>query len=236
MPKQLIKSVRDPVSDETVFCFPPAATQPSQEDITKAITTSKLLAKQLGKPGIWKPAIATDGFIIGKYRRILLGTRTGRSRIYVTTSKHILILGSSKTELIDNFWTKTTYLSGRTVYSRGAFSVPKRYVYETPRSLKEILMFRNLEVRRILLERFGIEKIANEPQVVVLNHNFNEIENSWELLLALQDTAEKLFLCGCPSTGRRYILFVTQSVFSCKAAQKELWGRLPATVRMIGRS
>lgn len=234
MPKQLIKSVIDPVSGETVFCFPPAALQPTQVDLTNAVEACRAFAKQNGKVGLWRPAIITDYSVRATNpRKVLVRCNTPKRYVF-TTSKYIMIFGVVQREIIDNFWTKYTYLSGRTTYARGWFTVPKQYVYETPKSLKEILMFRNVEIRRILLERFGIDRLVDEPGITVLDRRFNEIENSWELLLSLGE--DRLFLCGCPSTGRRYILFVSNEVSNCKDAQKELWGTLPAAVRIIGRS
>jgi len=90
-----------------------------------------------------------------------------------------------------------------------------------PRNIRigEILRETNAELRRVLLERFGLERFLTEANAQVLDVD-KDAGGERNLLRVFIAGGEDLVyvLVHCPSTGRRYILRVPPTMKTCREA------------------
>jgi hypothetical protein len=86
-------------------------------------------------------------------------------------------------------------------------------------TISEILAESNSELRRVLLERFGLERFLTEANPEVLDQD-RDVGGERKLLRVPMEGDEALVcvLVLCPSTGRRYILRVPPTMKSCRQA------------------
>jgi hypothetical protein len=86
-------------------------------------------------------------------------------------------------------------------------------------TVEEILAERNSELRRILLERFGLERFITQANAQVLDVD-RDAGGERKLLRVPIEGDEDLVcvLVHCPSTARRYILRVPPTMKTCRAA------------------
>ncbi len=82
-----------------------------------------------------------------------------------------------------------------------------------------VLEEENIERRRIMLERMGIEKFMTEADAIIL-HQDRDAGGERSLLTVPIDNDEDLVCLNvlCPSTGRRYIIRVPPTITTCHAA------------------
>jgi hypothetical protein len=86
-------------------------------------------------------------------------------------------------------------------------------------TIAEILTESNSELRRVLLERFGLERFMTEASPEVLDQDRDK-GGERKLLRVPMEGDEDLvcILVLCPSTGRRYILRVPPTMKTCRQA------------------
>ena len=86
-------------------------------------------------------------------------------------------------------------------------------------TVAEILSESNSELRRVLLERFGLERFLTEANPEVLDQD-RDAGGERKLLRVPMEGDEALvcILVLCPSTGRRYILRVPPTMKTCRQA------------------
>ena len=86
-------------------------------------------------------------------------------------------------------------------------------------TVAEILAESNSELRRVLLERFGLERFLTEANPEVLDQD-RDVGGERKLLRVPMEGDEALvcILVLCPSTGRRYILRVPPTMKTCRQA------------------
>jgi hypothetical protein len=86
-------------------------------------------------------------------------------------------------------------------------------------TVNEILSETNAELRRVLLERFGLERFLAEAAAEVLDED-RDSGGERKLLRVPMESGEDLVcvLVICPSTSRRYILRVPPSMQTCRQA------------------
>jgi hypothetical protein len=86
-------------------------------------------------------------------------------------------------------------------------------------TVEEILAERNSELRRILLERLGLERFITQANAQVLDVD-RDAGGERKLLRVSIEGDEDLVcvLVHCPSTRRRYILRVPPTMLTCRAA------------------
>lgn len=84
---------------------------------------------------------------------------------------------------------------------------------------KEVLAERNAEVRRVKLERMGLDRFLAEAKPEILDED-GDRGGARQLLRVELDGDEPLVcvLVGCPSTGRRYTLRVPPDMTTCRQA------------------
>jgi hypothetical protein len=86
-------------------------------------------------------------------------------------------------------------------------------------TVKEILSETNSELRRVLLERFGLERFLSKAKAEVLDED-RDFGGERKLLRVPMVGGEDLVcvLVLCPSTSRRYILRVPPTMRTCRQA------------------
>lgn len=95
------------------------------------------------------------------------------------------------------------------------------WVFEEPKKLnvESIDKESNIEVRRILIDRYGVDKYLQEKQAEVVD--FEVGENLTRSLIRISD--EELYLCGHDgSTDRVYYMSVPPNSKSCKEAHENI--------------
>jgi hypothetical protein len=86
-------------------------------------------------------------------------------------------------------------------------------------TVAEILGERNAELRRVLLERFGLERFMREANPRVLDRDRDAGGERQLLHLTLEGDEDLVCVSvSCPSTGRRYLLRVPPSMRTCRQA------------------
>jgi hypothetical protein len=98
--------------------------------------------------------------------------------------------------------------------------VSRRIVFH-PESLTaaEILAERNAELRRVMIERFGYERLLAETQAVELDRDSDP--GGERRLLSIPLDGDEDIVCvsvQCPSTGHKFILRVPPNMQSCRQA------------------
>jgi hypothetical protein len=98
--------------------------------------------------------------------------------------------------------------------------VPYRVVFEPATiTLHQIVTERNQELRRVLLERMGLERFVQLSHAQVLDRD--EDPGGLRQLLRIRFEDEEDIVCvvvHCPSTGHRYVLRVPPHMRSCREA------------------
>jgi hypothetical protein len=86
-------------------------------------------------------------------------------------------------------------------------------------TLQEILAEKNVERRRVLLDRFGMSRFMQEAKAQVLDSD-TDLGGPRQLLKVDLSEDEPLvaLACRCPSTGRQYFLRVPPTTQSCHQA------------------
>ena len=83
---------------------------------------------------------------------------------------------------------------------------------------KEILGERNAELRRVMLERFGLEKFFQSVKHDVVDTDTDPGGERRLLRLRFEDEDLLVLAVACPSTGRRYFIRVPPFVRECHQA------------------
>jgi hypothetical protein len=96
-------------------------------------------------------------------------------------------------------------------------------------SLRQIRRERNVEVRRIRIERYGWDRYLARVGAVVVDRRRNDVEATQETLLRAPD-GETVLVCACPSTARVYVLAVPPDIPTCERAQEWVSGGLAGRI------
>ena len=86
-------------------------------------------------------------------------------------------------------------------------------------TIEEILNERNLELRRVLIERVGLEWFVEHARATVIDRD-TDAGGDRQLLKIPFDLAEDVLYVQvqCPSTGKRYLLRVPPTMSTCRQA------------------
>jgi hypothetical protein len=98
--------------------------------------------------------------------------------------------------------------------------VSHRAVFE-PHKLDaaEIMGERNAEIRRVMIERFGYERLLDQLQADILDRDMDA--GGERRLLRVEIPGDEPLVCvsvSCPSTGHRFVLRVPPTMRSCRQA------------------
>jgi hypothetical protein len=94
-------------------------------------------------------------------------------------------------------------------------------------TVREILRETNVELRRVLLERVGMEWFCANAQAQVVDSDFDSGGERRLLRVVFSGGEDEDVVClevRCPSTGRRYLLRVPPQSSSCERAAAWLAG------------
>lgn len=117
------------------------------------------------------------------------------------------------------------YADGTELYAIHGVVVPKRVVM-TPHKLriKEIQEEGNTEIRRVMLERFGVARFLEEARCHVVDKRIDPLTGFPEVLYHLGDqVGHSMFECTDPSTGRVYHLSVPTNLSSHTCVDAQRW-------------
>lgn len=134
-------------------------------------------------------------------------------------------------------------IHGNFEYWLNGIQVPSKVVMDPQLiTLKEIQQQQNIEVQRLMIEKFGWLKFAQETKSAIIDSATDAITGTKELLIDLKDTGlnqrewRKGLICSCPSTGKVFCVEVPFATKYCRDAQQWLKGNRMSKTRMIGAS
>jgi hypothetical protein len=97
-----------------------------------------------------------------------------------------------------------------------------REIIESPETLtvERILGEQNTEVRRVMIEKVGLEKFFSDANATEIHHDVDGCGNPrWLLRITLpNDEALVAIHLTDPSTGRKYLLRVPPDISNCQEA------------------
>ncbi len=99
-------------------------------------------------------------------------------------------------------------------------SVPRRVVF-APETLtaEEIFAERNAEIRRVMMERYGYERLIEAPTVELLDRDRDAGGERRLLRVPLPDDEDLVLVAvTCPSTGHQFVLRVPPAMTTCRQA------------------
>ena len=83
----------------------------------------------------------------------------------------------------------------------------------------EVLLERNAERRRVLLDRYGYSRFMQDAKAAILNRDTDPGGPRQLLKVAMKDDEDLVALsCFCPSTGRQYMIRVPPQTRTCHQA------------------
>lgn len=92
-------------------------------------------------------------------------------------------------------------------------------IVENPQdmTIEELNNIENLEIKRLSIERFGLEQYITRSNCKIIDKGTNDIEGTVESIFATNDLR---YFCGaCKSTGRMYFILIPNEVATCKEAR-----------------
>lgn len=122
------------------------------------------------------------------------------------------------------------YSDGFRVWAWHGFTVDKR-VIEKEVTLEDIQKEENVEIRRILTERYGEQKYLLDSGAEVIDMDSDEHNGTRALM---QMDQRRWLVVADPSTGRTYSMEVPSNTNSCISANEYLSGNLAGT--QLGRT
>lgn len=146
--------------------------------------------------------------------RLILNDCPGLDHIpdWITVSNTVDVANSGIRNLPDSLKHCHILWRGVTIDERIAFR-PESITAE------EILTERNVERRRVLIERFGLERFLGNVKHEILHHDWDRGGERNLLRLSFRDDEELCVLSvSCPSTGRRYFIRVPPRIRTCHEA------------------
>ena len=99
-------------------------------------------------------------------------------------------------------------------------------IIEFPESItiEQIENEKNLEVQRIMIERFGIDKYIEKQNADILDEDNLGLQGSCDRKLIKIKNNTKWLVCSDGTTGRIYHISVPNEVMNCKEAHSEICG------------
>src|SRR3990167_5349038 len=117
------------------------------------------------------------------------------------------------------------YPDGWGIYSINGVTVPEIVVkYPEKITINMIQAEKNLEIQRIMVERFGVDKYLIETGAEVIDTDIRGIEGGGARCLLHEKSGRQWLICTDGSTERIYYLSVSDNAKSCKSAHEELCG------------
>ena len=116
-------------------------------------------------------------------------------------------------------------LAGRCQLAWRGMIVPADFVFH-PETLPpaRILEERNVELRRVMMERVGFENVLRKTGATIIDEDTDPGGVRRLVKLSIAHRQHYFLHCRCPSTGREYLLRVPPSARTCRAAAAWLAG------------
>ena len=117
------------------------------------------------------------------------------------------------------------YPDGWAIYAWHGVRVPEKVIlFPESITLQEIEKELNLEIQRIMIERYGADKYLEEVKAEELDCDNLGLEGSHERILFRDNKDRNWLLCSDGSTGRVYTLAVDDRAKTCKQAHESICG------------
>ena len=101
-------------------------------------------------------------------------------------------------------------------------------------TIQEIQAEKNLEVQRVMIERFGVEKYLEKIECEVIDTDIRGIEGGGARCLLREKNGNQWLVCTDGSTERVYHLSAPKESKTCKDAHEALSGFSEAKIKMEG--
>ena len=126
------------------------------------------------------------------------------------------------------------YANGSQVWYFNGVEVTEQIVmHPETLTVEQIRKKRNLEVRAIMVERFGWLRYLQESDAQLIDKRDNVVENTKEALY--KGLGDRRLVVTCP-TGRVFVLGVPSRIKTCEEAQKWLGNQGRKKINVIGRT
>lgn len=124
---------------------------------------------------------------------------------------------------------------GEKLYAIEGFFVDEQLVMRpSEQTMEQIHEEKNLEIRRIRIERYGWEQYLKASEAKVIDKRRNDIDGGcFEALCSVPGLKARVLLCTCP-TGRVFNLLVPEATKTCQEAKDYLKGN--PNLNDIGRT
>lgn len=118
---------------------------------------------------------------------------------------------------------------GRALFYIEGVQVPSKVVLQPDKlTIDDINGESNEEVKRIITERYGLERYITEVADEVLDQRKNEIDFCNEVLILYENKSRVALVTACCSTNKRFVLPVPRETRTCEAAQAWLFAQTGA--------
>jgi hypothetical protein len=127
------------------------------------------------------------------------------------------------------------YEDGYSLYSFNGVSVTEKIIMSPEKiTVEEIETEENLEVQRIMIERFGVDKYLIETGAKLIDSDMRGIEGGGARCLVQDKKNNKWLIATDGSTERVYHMLVDQNVKTCRQAHESLSGFSETLIKMEG--
>ena len=111
--------------------------------------------------------------------------------------------------------------NGKTMFFITGVAVPENVVMEPElQTIEEIMSEKNMEIKRIRIDRFGWTNFIEETNAKIIDRVENDIQQTSEFLCSAADFT--IFVGACPSTARVYAMEVPEKTKTCSEAKEYL--------------
>ncbi len=110
------------------------------------------------------------------------------------------------------------------------------WIIESPEriTIKNIQEEPNLEIQRIMIQKYGIERYIVEIDAKVVDFDIRGIDGGGARTLLRESNGQQWLVCTDGSTERVYHLAVSEVAKTCKEAHEELCGFDEKLIQMEG--
>jgi hypothetical protein len=114
-----------------------------------------------------------------------------------------------------------SYADGWGIWTLNGVNVTEQIVMRPETlTLDDMRNEENLEVRRLMQERYGMVKYLEDVNAKLLHKNVNDVDGTKEFLYSADSS--KFLMCICVSTGKHFCLEVRDNINTCEEAQEYL--------------
>jgi hypothetical protein len=147
------------------------------------------------------------------------------SQFVIVCARPTEIYRNDRGELHNESGMAIKYPDGWGLYSINGFTVPEKVVMAPETiTIQEIQEEENQEVRRIMIERYGVDKYLGEINAEIVDVDMRGVVGGGARALMREANGNQWLVCTDGSTDRVYYMFVPQEIKTCKEAHQTLCG------------